>query len=65
MLISTEPVSIITCKLACALIEDSDQPAHPRSLIRIYNGHSVVSQEPNDSSGEKIMTLIGLCGCAD
>ena len=26
----------ISCKLACALGEDSDQPAHPRSLIRVF-----------------------------
>ena len=65
MLISTEPASIKTCKLACALIEDSDHPAHQRSLIRIFNGHSVGSQEPNVSSGEKTKTLIRLLGCTD
>ena len=25
--------------------KDSDQPAHPRSLIRVFNGHSTSSQE--------------------
>ena len=31
-------------KLACAPIEDTDQPAHPHSLIRDYDGHSMVAK---------------------
>ena len=65
MLISTELVSSQRYKLACAPIKSSEQPAHSRSLIRIYDGHSVVSQEPNVTSGEKPKALIRLCGCAD
>ena len=30
--------------LACGPIEDSDQPAHLRSLIRVLNGYSMVRQ---------------------
>ena len=36
--LSQEPVSSKRYKLACAHIEDSDQPAHPRSLIRVFDG---------------------------
>ena len=36
-----ESVSGIKYKLSCALIEDSDQPAHQRSLIRVYDGYSI------------------------
>ena len=31
--------------LAYALIEDSDQSAHPRSMIRVCDGRSIDSQE--------------------
>ena len=34
----------IPYKIACAPSEDSDQPAHPRSLIRVFAGHSVSSK---------------------
>ena len=34
----------LTMRLACASIEDSDQPTHPRSLIRVVNGPSIGSQ---------------------
>ena len=30
-------------KIACAPSKDSDQPAHPRSLIGVFAGHSVDS----------------------
>ena len=30
----------------CASIEDSDQPAHPRSLIRLFAGCSMYSKYP-------------------
>ena len=29
----------VSCKIACAPREDSDQPVHPRSLIRVFVGH--------------------------
>ena len=38
-------------KLACALIEDTDQPVQLRRLIRVFNGRSVGSQGSNVSSG--------------
>ena len=31
-------------KLACASIEDSEQPVHPQSLIRVFDGCSMGSQ---------------------
>ena len=34
----------ISYKIASVSSEDSDQPAHPRSLIRLFAGHSVASQ---------------------
>ena len=48
--------------LACAPIEDSDQPAHPRMLIRVFNGRSIGSQGSKDSSGENLRDL---SDCAD
>ena len=48
-----EPGSSKSDKLACAPIEDSDQPAHLRRLIRVYDGHSMCSQGSNVSSGGK------------
>ena len=38
----------------CAAIADSDQPAHPRSLIRVFDGRSVGRQGPYISSGGKL-----------
>ena len=38
-------------KIECAPSEDSDQPAHPRSLIRVFTGHCVDSQGSKTSSG--------------
>ena len=37
-------------------IEDSDQPAHPHILIRVFDGCSVESQRSNISSGKKKKT---------
>ena len=37
-------------RLQCAPSIDSDQSAHPRSLIRVFAGHSVDSQESKASS---------------
>ena len=39
-----EPGHSIFYKIACAHIEDSDQPVHMRSLIRVFAGHSLGSQ---------------------
>ena len=52
-------------KLAYALIEDSDQPAHQRRLIRVFDGRSMGSRGFNVSSEWKTKTLIRLCGCTD
>ena len=37
-------------KVASTPSEDSDQPAHPRSLLRVFAGHSVGSQGSKTSS---------------
>ena len=42
------------CKLACAPIKDSDQPAHLYSLIIVFDGHSMGSQRSNVSSGRNL-----------
>ena len=41
---NNEPVSSIWYNFPCAPIEDSDQPAHPRSLIRVFDGRSMDSK---------------------
>ena len=38
-------------RFACVPIEDSDQPAHPRSLIKVFDGRSMESQGSYVSSG--------------
>ena len=48
---SSEPGHSISYKIACAPSEDSDQPAHTRSLIRVFAGHLVSSQGFKASSG--------------
>ena len=50
----TEPVTTNRYKLACFPIEDSDQAAHPRSLIRVFDGRFMGSQGSNVSSGGKL-----------
>ena len=45
-----EPDHIFSCKTACAPSEDSDQPAHPRSLIRVIVWHTVRNQGSKTSS---------------
>ena len=42
-------------KLACAPTKDSDQSAHQRSLIRVFDGRSMSIQGLNDSSFWKQM----------
>ena len=49
-----ETVSSKRYKLAYGPIEDSDQPAHPCSLIRVFDGCSVDSHGSNVSSGGKL-----------
>ena len=48
---SNEPVRSISCKTACVPSEDSDQPSHPSSLIRVFARHSLGSQGSKASSG--------------
>ena len=44
-LIKNEQGHSISYKMACVPSEDSDQPAHPRCLIRVFAGHSIDRQE--------------------
>ena len=46
----SEPLSSKSNKLVYAHIDDSDQTAHPRSLIRVFDGHYMGSQRHNVSS---------------
>ena len=48
------PVSRKRLKLPCASIEDSDQPAHSHSLIRVFDWFSFCSQGSSVSTGEKL-----------
>ena len=48
--------------MICAPSEDSDQPGHPPSLIRVFAVHSVGGWGPNVSSCEQ-QRLIRLGGC--
>ena len=46
-----KPGHIISYKTACVSSEDSDQPEHPCSLIRVFAGYFVGSQGSKVSSG--------------
>ena len=41
-----EPAYNETCNKTCATSEDSDQPAHPRSLIRVFADRMCQLQAP-------------------
>ena len=43
--------------MTCAYIEDSDQPALPRSLIRVFDSRFLSSEGSNASSGIKLRLL--------
>ena len=45
LLYSFEPGHSCSYKIACAPCEDSDYLAHPRSLIRVFAGHAVGSND--------------------
>ena len=51
-------------KRTCAPSEDSDQPAHLRSLIRIFPWRSLDSQGCKDLFKRTKKPLIRLCACA-
>ena len=42
-----EPPHDKTNKIACAPSEDSDQPGHPPSLIRVFAVRSVIAKDPS------------------
>ena len=46
-LVPFEPRHDKTNKLTCVPSEDSDQPGHVPSLIRIFAMHSVVAEDPS------------------
>ena len=60
--LSCVSVSSKSKKLAYASIEDSDQPAHQRRLIRVFDGRFKGNQRSNVSSGGKLKLL---AGCVD
>ena len=49
-----EQVSSKRYKLTCTPIKDSDQPAHPQSLIRVFNVRSMGNEGSNVSSHRKL-----------
>ena len=55
--VSFEPVSSNRYNLACEPIENSSQTAHLRSLIRVFDGHSMGSQGSNISSCRKLRLM--------
>ena len=46
----------------CALIEDSAQPAHSRSLIRIFTGRIWIPKDAVSSCGQILIRLRGYAG---
>ena len=58
-----EPPHDRTNNFACAPNEDSDQPGHPPSLIRVVAVRSVGSKGPKLSSCGQRKTPIRLGGC--
>ena len=57
-----EPPRDKTNKMACAPSEDSDQPRHPPSLIRVFPVHSWVAKDPSFLHADS-EALIRLGGC--
>ena len=62
-LIAFEPGHSMSYNIACAPSEDSDQPAHPRSLIRVFAAH-IVEPRIHSVFRRTAKTLMSLCGCA-
>ena len=64
----SSPIELVSSKrhtLACAPIEDSDQSAHMRSLIRVFYGRSTGNQGSLHFFMQKTKTLVRLLDCAD
>ena len=59
-----ELLSSIRYKLGFEPVVDSDQPAQPRSLIRVFGGRSMGNQASNLPSDGKLR-LIRLRSCAE
>ena len=57
-----EPPHDKTNEMACAPSEDSDQPGHPSSLIRVFAVRSIGSEGPKLSScGQQRLIRLGGC----
>ena len=54
-----------TYSKTCATSEDSDQPAHPRSLIRVFADRMCLGQPPGYPKRDKREPLPTLGGCTD
>ena len=53
MILSNEPVHEKTINKTCATSQDSDQPAHPRSLIWVFADCMCLLQPPDYPKGDK------------
>ena len=58
--LKTEPAHDKTYGKACATSEDSDQPAHPRSLIRVFADRMCLLQPPGDPKKDRRELLLYL-----
>ena len=52
-----------TNKMTFMPSEDSDQPGHPPSLIRVFVMRSICSLVPKSSLGARIILLVLSCPC--
>ena len=52
-----EPAHDKTCNKTCATSEDSDQPAHPRSLISVFSDHMCILKPPGFPKRDEGETL--------
>ena len=59
----THKHKLASARLACATSEDSDQPAHLRSLIRVFADRMCLLQPPGYPKRDKKRTFAILGGC--
>ena len=55
---TNEPVARKRYTLACGPIKDSDQPVQMRSLVSVFDGHSMGSQRSQSSEAQTRNPLI-------
>ena len=58
MLVLLEPMHVKTYIKTCATSEDSDQPAHPRSLLRVFADNVCPLQPPGYRKRDKREVLL-------